>query len=98
MMAVMSVKDALDAVLQDIEAMSVEELRVVHEDHRNGDIAMAMRELHSYVGARPQIHEYPIDHVEAISIPSGETVAVRSALAELDEWQSVNEGCFALAA
>ena len=97
MMAIMSMKDALDAVLQDIEAMSIDELRAVHESHRNGDIAMALEELQAYVGSDLSFCEYPLDQIDAISIPLGDAIAVRSSLATWNEWESVNES-FALAA
>jgi hypothetical protein len=41
----MSTKEALEAVLLDIETRSVEELKAELEKHRNGDIATALREL-----------------------------------------------------
>lgn len=97
-MAVMSLKDALNAVLQDIEAMSVEELRAIHEKHRDGDIALAMQELRAYVGSDLCFHEYPLDNVDAISIPNADAVAFRSSLAAMNEWEGENESCFALAA
>lgn len=40
------VGDALKAVAEDIDAMPADELRAIHESHRNGDIATALRELH----------------------------------------------------
>ena len=42
---VVAQRDALNAVAADIAAMTAEELRTVHESHRNGDIAVALREL-----------------------------------------------------
>ena len=46
-MTIMSQEEALTAVLKDIEAMSVEELRAEHEANKGGDIAVALRELRS---------------------------------------------------
>jgi hypothetical protein len=96
-MAIMSVKDALDAVLQDIEAMDDEQLHALHEAHRNGDIAVAMRELHSYVGAHFEFHQYPVENIEAISIPDGEAVVLTSVF-PMGAWNCDNDGTFALAA
>jgi len=38
-------QEILQEVLEDINAMSVDELRAIHESHRNGDIAIALRDL-----------------------------------------------------
>lgn len=44
---VKSVKDALSEVVSEIEAMHPEELRELHEANKEGDIAVAMRELNA---------------------------------------------------
>jgi hypothetical protein len=41
----MNQRDVLEKVAIDIEAITAEELRVLHEQHRNGDIATALKEL-----------------------------------------------------
>jgi hypothetical protein len=41
----MNQRDVLDEVSLDIEAMTTEELRVLHDQHRIGDIATVLKEL-----------------------------------------------------
>lgn len=47
-MTKMTVQEALNQVLADIEAMSPEQLQAEHEKHRDGDIAEALRQLSSF--------------------------------------------------
>ncbi|MCM2546223.1 hypothetical protein [Burkholderia glumae] len=107
-MAIMSVKDALTAVLKDIEAMSAEELRAEHEANMHGDIAIAMRELCAFVGVDIGVYDsmvleaeavssYPVaPEVEAVSIPDAMAIAVRNF--PQDSLVCGNDAAFALAA
>lgn len=44
----MSVQEALDQVFNDLDAMSPEQFRAEMEKHKDGDIAVAMRELSAF--------------------------------------------------
>jgi hypothetical protein len=44
----MTVEEALDQVLSDLEKMSDAEFRAEMEKHKDGDIAVAMRELSAF--------------------------------------------------
>lgn len=58
-MAIMSLEDALTAVLKDIEAMSADELRAEHDASAQGDIAIALRELCALDCAGLDVSDYP---------------------------------------
>lgn len=45
----MTVKEAFEKVLADLEAMSPEQLRAELEKHRDGEIAVAMRETQVFM-------------------------------------------------
>ncbi|PEH37267.1 hypothetical protein CRM94_22205 [Burkholderia gladioli] len=104
----MSVKDALSAVLKDIEAMSADQLRAEHEANMRGDIAIAMRELCAFRSADvgvygPMVLEaeavscYPVaSAIEAVSIPDAMAIAVRNF--PQDSFVCGNDAAFALAA
>ncbi|VWB73814.1 hypothetical protein [Burkholderia lata] len=97
-MAIMSLKDALSAVLKDIEAMSADELRAEHEANMQGDIAVALRELCAFMSADVGVYEYPVaQEVEAVSIPDAMAIAVKALLHE-NFMGCGNDAAFALAA
>ncbi|MHB9840555.1 hypothetical protein Q8F57_037705 [Paraburkholderia terrae] len=96
-MATMSVKDALTAVLKDIEAMSVEDFRAEHEANMNGDIAVALRDLEAFADVDIGVYQYPVAQIEAFSIPEAFAIAVNSSLNEHFSFCG-NDAAFALAA
>jgi len=96
-MAIMSLEDALKAVLKDIEAMSAEEIRAEHDANAQGDIAVALRELSVYMRTNDGVFEYPVAHVEAVSIPDATAIAVSALLNEHFSFCG-NDAAFALAA
>jgi len=96
-MAIMSLKDALKAVLKDIEAMSAEEIRAEHDANAHGDIAVALRDLSSYVCAGDDVFEYAVARIDAVSIPDATAIAVSALLNEHFSYCG-NDAAFALAA
>lgn len=59
-MSNMSLKEALAAVLKDMEAMSTDELRANLQEHSNGMFATAMREAREFLASLNYFGRYHI--------------------------------------
>lgn len=59
-MSKMSLKEALAAVLKDMQALSAEELQADLQKHSNGAFAIAMREAREFLASRVRSRSYHI--------------------------------------
>jgi hypothetical protein len=100
-MSTMSVKEALAAVLQDMRAMSAEQLRAELLAHKNGEIATALREAECFLASCNSFSiysQYPLHHIQALLHRDGTKSSVIASVERLLELLAVNDSQYALAA
>lgn len=95
----MSVKEALAAVLLNLERMSPEELRRELDANRHGDIAVTLREVRAYLMEHFAVFHYEFEHIEQLLSSSSSLDARKLSIDELMDWsQAANCDRYALAA
>jgi hypothetical protein len=97
-MSKMSVKEALAKVLKDMHAMSAEELRAELNAHKDGEIAVALREAQQFFAAHYFFPAHSVSHVLSL-LQSNEPVAtIERSLDALEFLLAANDNSYALAA
>jgi hypothetical protein len=97
-MSPMSVKEALAKVLKDMRAMSAGELRAELDAHRNGELAIALREAQQFFAAPYFFHAHVVNAVDSLLHEDLTVMSFERSLEVFEELFAANDNSYALAA
>ena len=93
----MSIKEAIAAALQEMHALSAEELRAELQSHRDGSLAVALREAQEFLFSSQYSSAYPITKTQQSLEDDVEFELLRSPALLWEIW-AANDNSYALAA
>jgi len=100
-MSKMSLKEALAAVLKDMDSLSPEELKADLQKHRNGSFALALRQAREFLALRVKSRSFHIvtsRFVQSVQDEGDFELVKRSVLMFECETTAHNDNSYALAA